>query len=236
MKRPVYLIGASVPPGNRIKSFYKPDDQGALFLLKSTNRNRFRNGSFDIAIPDEPKDGPENSLQLQWEDRKLLRLYQDGTLLFRAAADEEFLGWGASQEEFLQRPRINPVAMVELNTSFVNFYKLIVDRLKKQPEEIKIKLCIKNSVVNNKRLFITEYFETEFKSIFNPEIFPIANDPAETEIEVSPQTVQSNPNRAAFLVVKAFVDMFDLPEAKIHFIKKGPEGPEIDLETIRHLR
>lgn len=68
------------------------------------NVPRFRWGSFDVSVPAVARPRPDDSLEVGWPDRKLLRLYQDGTLFFRAAADQEFLGWGQDREQFKEFP------------------------------------------------------------------------------------------------------------------------------------
>src|SRR5688572_31620822 len=53
----------------------------------------------------------------------IFQLYEDGTLLVRVAADSTFLGWGQDEKEFNTRPRLNPMALIELTTSFVHLYR-----------------------------------------------------------------------------------------------------------------
>jgi len=234
MSRPLYLLAASVPPGNRVRRFFDTGAEGAAFLLMSVDR--FRSGSFDVAIPDTPKEGPEGSQELRWGDRKLLRLYQDGTLLFRAAADEEFLGWGVDQRTFARWPRLNPVAVVEVNTSFVHFYRKVLLRLKQQPDTVSIKLSIEHGALDQRRLYLTRYYQRGIQNVVEPEQFALAAHPPEAELSAQPMELIERPNRTAYRVIREFADLFDLPEALIPFQHPGPDGPEVALEEIIALR
>lgn len=234
MSRPIYIIGASVPPGNRIRHFFDSGPDGGSFLLM--NIDRFRSGSFDVAIPTSPQEGPDNSLEMEWPDRKSLRLYQDGTLLFRVAADQEFLGWGAEPHEFARWPRINPVPAVEVNTSFVHFYARVLDRLKQPPKAVSVRLKIENGIVNGKRIFLTEYYAAGVQNVARPREFRLRADPCEDELSIAPEEFLTSPNRAAYRLVHAFTDFFDLEEKDIPFKKPGEAGMEIDLQAIKDLR
>jgi len=66
-------------------------------------------------------------LEIGYPDWKMIRVYQDGPVILRAAADHELLCWGREEPQFLERPRVNPVALVELTYSFV---KLCSDLLR----------------------------------------------------------------------------------------------------------
>ena len=70
---------------------------------------------------------PESSrgelLEVAAGDLKTIQLSEDGMLLVRAKADGDLLAWGRrGSEAFEQKPRLNPLAVIEFTYSFVEFY------------------------------------------------------------------------------------------------------------------
>lgn len=233
MARPTSVTAASVEQGNRVRRFHGTGGDTASAILADISR--FRWGSFDVAIPDDVRAGPDRSLEIGGADRKLLRLHQDGTLLFRAAADQEFLGWGQKADEFRQFPGLNPVAVVEAHTSFVHVYRTVVKQLEKEPADVDFRVEIHNGLLKGGRLFLTKYYEGGISLIGNPKRYELQSDPAAAEISVAAEEVLGNPNRTAFRLVRAFASLFDMPEDDIPFTTDGPAGPEIDLDAIKDL-
>ena len=235
MSHPFYVIAASVPPSNRLVNFHGTGSNGAAYLLSSLPRFRF--GSFDVAIPHTPDPGPEDSIELRWGDRKILRLFQDGTLTFGCRADSEFLGWGVTAERFAAFPRLNPVAVAEVHASFVHSYGLICARLKKQPERILFDLSLTGGVWNDSRLFLTHYYSAENVDWQVVDQYVLQVDPAEAEVEAESDEVRDHPNAVAGRLLRAFASWFDMPEEDIPFTRLGDSGElEVDLDTILSLR
>jgi hypothetical protein len=232
MKMPFYVLTASVAPGNRVRGFHGTEPGSGASLIADIPR--FRSGSFDVAIPGWPDPGPDDSLELKWDERKILRLYQDGTLVFRARADFDFLGWGVEPHAFPKFPKLDPLVVVEVNTSFVHRYRAVVESLKSFPDRVFFHLSLHNSAQNGVRLFLTEYLRgmVDWSTATR---YPIQMDPAEEELTVAAKTLIDAPNAAAYEVVRTFATMFDMPEEKIPFIDRTGDQPEIDLEAIKAL-
>ena len=188
-----------------------------------------RNG-FHVRIPSAVRPGPDDSLELGGE-RKFLRLYQDGTLLVRVAADQDFLGWGVNERDFLRFPRLNPVAVAELHVTFVLLYRELVLRLKQGPASISVKLLLTDAVSNGWRLYMTEYASIHNMDPYVLDQYPLQQQPAEEELELPVEELVTTPTRAAYKVLKAFTSMFDLPDEKIPFSNAN----EVDIERIKSL-
>ncbi len=233
MKTPYYVLSASVAPGNRVRSFHGTDPGTGASLI--ANFPRFRSGSFDVAIPGWPEPGPDGSLELKWDQRKILRLYQDGTLVFRARADFDFLGWGMEPHAFPKFPKLDPLVIVEVNTSFVHRYRAVVESLKHSPERVFFHLSLHNFVQNGVRLFLTGYLRG-MVDWSTARRYPIQVEQAEEGLSVPARTLIDAPNAVAYEVVRTFVSMFDMPEEEIPFVDRTRGAPEIDLEAIKALR
>ncbi len=234
MKVPYYLMTASVPAGNRILRFHGSGEDSAQFLL--TRIPRFRWASFDLSMVSPPAPGPEDSIEVRSGERKLLRLFQDGTMLFRARADHDFLGWGIEPQAFERFPRLNPLAVVEVHASFMHAYRLVLQQLKTTPDTIFIKLVLRDSAWDEKRLFLTQYFETSMIDWATVRRYPVQMDPAKDEIEIPALELLQTPNRAGFRALAAFASFFDMPPEDIPFSRETDLGREIDVDRIKALR
>jgi hypothetical protein len=191
---------------------------------------RFRHGSFDVAIPGWPETGPEDSLELRWDERKVLRLYQDGTLLFRARADSDFLGWGVESHAFHKLPKLDPLVVVEVNASFVHRYRAVVERLTYPAAQVFLRLSLKDFVQNGVRLFLTQNLSKGIVDWSAATKYPVQTD--EETLGVSTAELMEAPNRVAFQLVATFVSMFDMPEEHIPFVKGEGDHREIDVAAI----
>ena len=231
MNVPFYVVTASVPPGNRVTRFHGVESSSGSALLGDFPR--FRHGSFDVAIPGWPQPGPEDSLELRWYDRKVLRLYQNGTLLFRARADADFLGWGVEPQVFHKFPKLDPLVVVEVNTSFVHRYRAVVERLKHPPDRVFFHLSLHDFTQNGLRLFLTKYFpkgQVDWSAVTRYVV-----QTTEESLEASASDLMRAPNRVAYQVVAAFMSMFDMPAKDIPFVSRLADGAEIDLDAIQAL-
>lgn len=233
MKMPFYVVTASVAPGNRVVNFHGADSGSASALIASIPP--FRHGSFDLAVPAWPEPGPDDSLELRLDERKMLRLYQDGTLVFRARADHEFLGWGVEPNYFPRFPKLNPLVVVEVNTSFVHWYRAIVQQLKHPTDQVFFHLSLHDFTQEGIRLFLTKYFSKGRVDWGTVTKYSVQTDPAEEEFRVPISELLEAPNRVAYEVVRTFVSMFDMPETEIPFVVRDEDRPEIDLERIKAL-
>lgn len=230
MNNPQYVLAATVPDGNRVMRFWGEPGQDAGWLL--ANPPTFRRTGFDTSTGDVPRLGPDNSVEVGG-GRQLLRLYQDGTLLFRVPADDDFLAWAES--DFQQFPRLNPVAVVEVHAAFIHLYQKVLERLKSPPRVITTHLSLTNATIGDQRLFLTQYFSPGSTDKYGAKKYLLQMDPSEDEVDLSPEEVYNHPNRAAFRILAKFAGFFDMPEEEIPFCRAG-DGREIDIAAIQSLR
>jgi hypothetical protein len=88
-----------------------------------------------------------------WEvnngERKKIRLYRDGTLIARADANSDFLGWGQNEVDFEKNPRINPLALIEFIYEFVHLYFITKIHFPKPLTGYKFTINFKNLVLDS---------------------------------------------------------------------------------------
>jgi len=80
--------------------------------------------------------------ELRNGDRKVLRLYRDGALVFACAADSEFLGFGESAGHFQERPRLIALALIEVTYLFCELCARVVQDVAPRPARIRFHACL----------------------------------------------------------------------------------------------
>ena len=229
---PHYVIGSAVDRGNRIARFHR--DGGADSI-----RNRLRNAgelgpfAYDIATDTPGEAGPGDSLETQ-TDRKHLRVFNDGTILFRCVADDTFLGATRNAAAFQQSPRINPVVVVEMHASYVTFVTEMLGRLASPPLHVVFAFGLRNPTnLAGRRVFLTDRvlpggLEVDLNT------YPLERNPPEAEVRVDAADVQAAPLRVAYRLVEEFYAMFDFDGAPIPFTHQVDGHTEIDLNALRN--
>jgi hypothetical protein len=228
---PFYVIAATVPSGNRVTKFYGDSGDAARFMVM--NAGILRHSGFDLKIGALPEIAADGSWRALWGNRKDLRLYQDGTVIFRAAADESFLGWGQDHEPFLQHPRLNPVAVVEVHASFVTFYRRVLERLAGAPAEVLFRMSLHNHTLESgQRLYMTRHLDGARWEWIDEEHFRVEAEPPQDQLKVEAAAVSAHPLEVAYLLVERFYRMFDMPSDLIPFVREQDGRKEIDVTAL----
>jgi hypothetical protein len=128
---PVYVLTASVPSGNRFRGFFDRDRESSAHVLEQPPTLRY--AGFDTSTGRDARQVGPDQFEVRSGERKLLRLFQDGTLIFRVPADPSFLAWAVDENEFERMPRLNPVPVVEMHTTFVDLYAALLPKLVRPP-------------------------------------------------------------------------------------------------------
>jgi hypothetical protein len=230
---PYFVLGAAVlPPGNRLRSFHRQD--GADTVRHAVQEaGRLRHAGFDLTIGAPAQPGPENSLEALQGERKHLRLYHDGTLVFRVAADDTFMGRAQQHHHFLDRPRLVPIVVVEVHASFVTFMRWVINRLHTPPDQVLFRMNLRNPInERGNRVFLTQQpargaFPEDYPN------FPLEADPADAQLIVPAIDVIDHPLRVAYQLVELFFDMFEVDHGLIPFVHEVLGQREIDVEALR---
>lgn len=233
MNSPTYVIAAAPPLGSRLRGFYQSHNESVKMAIAYPHR--FRWAGFDVSTGAQPVLKDDEYYELEQTDRKLLRLYKDGTMLFRAAADHEFLGWGQEPEAFQRTPRLNPVAVVEVHASFVTLYQKVLEGIIPVPDQITFHLILDNARVAEKPLALTQYYDGGIQNVHMPTMYRAHSAKADAHLVVSAEELQQRPLRTAYRLVELFADFFDMDHSLIPFAEGEGEHREIRVDKLTRL-
>ena len=122
MTRPFYVIAATPQKSLQFNDFFNSGGGSIVELLK--NPPVLRRMGWDLVTLDNPRILKGECWEVNNGERKRIRLYKDGTVIFRAAVDDSFLCAGRNNSQ--PYPSINALALIEVTFNFVNFYTSIV--------------------------------------------------------------------------------------------------------------
>ncbi|MBI5359397.1 MAG: hypothetical protein HZA48_02315 [Planctomycetes bacterium] len=123
MPTPFYIIAATPQKPLQFENFFDSGKCPVVELVK--NPPSLRRMGWDLVTLDTPRILKGECWEVNNAERKRIRLYKDGTVIFRAAADDSFLGLG--RENHIQPyPSLNALALVEVTYNFVKFYSSII--------------------------------------------------------------------------------------------------------------
>ena len=158
-------------------------------------------------------------------DRKVIDLYRDGSLIFVALADHNFLGQDSSRDA----PRITPLALIEATYNFINFYKLVLADFKEQPEEISIRVDFRNMHLHGIKTHLNPF---NWADESGRKYAPNNNGTITKDFRVEDFHV----GIIAFEVLKEIYLWFGWEEDKIPYTKTEGELKMVDPEAIANIK
>lgn len=215
MNIPYYILSAIPKEKCKIKSIFESRNGSIMQLLR--NPGSLRYGGWDLRILDFPRIVKGEYLEIGGE-RRLIHLYEDGTLIFRVSADHKLLGWPRRKEEFKKLPRINSLALIEITLNFVNFYKTIVSNFDKEVNKIQFRAEFRNIFLeNNKRLYLLPYSikHAEWDDEDRKKCAPENN--MKQEIIIDTEHIKEKYQHVTYEIIKKIYLWFSLSEDEIPY-------------------
>jgi len=124
------LVLAAVPePSTELRTIWTTA-QGSIRRLLENPPDSRENG-WNMQTLDSPRIERGEALRVVNGTVKVIDLYRDGMLVFAAAADEQYLGFGRFPDG-----TINSVAFCESVLSFVEFYAHVLNDAQRMPERV----------------------------------------------------------------------------------------------------
>jgi hypothetical protein len=158
--------------------------------------------------------------------RKLLELHRDGTLLFAAPADDNFLAWGASNG----RQRINSLALIESIYSVCRFYELVLSDLEVSPETVAVRVHMRNLHKNGIRTYLVPWAPGTYSFMLDDNRREAPKD--EVTMEALFTAANFDAGAAAYGIVREIYLWFGFEEDKIPYAKEESGRTVIDTAAI----
>jgi hypothetical protein len=217
MDRPTYILAAAPSEPVRLNDFFESGDDSIMALLERPPV--FRQGGWDLRTATPPRIVSGEYLEAATEDDKVVRLYEDGTLLVRVAADS-FLAWPMSPAEFHQRPKLNTLGLVEVTTAFVYFYRHLLGRFKTAPENIRYRIEFRNAEVAGNKLYVVPFpvLSIGWQHEFEFHKHPISEPNLEREMTIPTSQVNGDPDLVACLLVEQLFLFFGVPSNELPYV------------------
>lgn len=139
--RPVFVLAAFPKQVISIPNLFKSRNEQVVMLLE--NPPELRRSGFDIDTGGQPKIIRGELRRASADRHKSLELWIDGTLIFVARGDSDFLCWGSATRNS-GRPVINQLAMIESTYLFIELSKQIYNYVSDDFSEIIYHLALRN--------------------------------------------------------------------------------------------
>lgn len=158
-------------------------------------------------------------------DRKVIDLYRDGTLVFGAPADSEFIAWASKGTE-----KFNPLALVESVFAVADFYQYVLADLVDRPEVVEFRIDLMNLHLDGKKSSLPPYRLQSYSQ--GAKEAPNNNWSRNKAFTVA----EYNSAAVAYDLVREIYAWFGLEEDKIPYVKETQGiGKTIDTEHIAQI-
>lgn len=234
MEEPLLILSAAPCEAAQMTSFFEMGEKSVFSLLK--NPPKIRDMGWDLTTLDTPQIMKGECWAVANGDRKFIRVYEDGTVIFKGTADSSFLGWGQDPDKFLLNPRLNPIAVIELFYNFVQFIRGIGEFYSLPPKNIHFQIDVKNAWFGkNVKLYLmpggVDSFNFQFNRSDNKKEAP---EKETTKEKIVPfNEVNQKPEYVSFELVRLFYLWFGInPEGIPYAAKNNIGGKFIDKNII----
>lgn len=207
------------PQPNVIGNLFAGKDSPITNLIE--NPPHFRYAGWDLQTLDQAKPVAGEFLQVVNGDRKILRVYRDGQIVFAGA--QSFIGFGVNKEDQVNF-FVNALAIAEIIANFVNFTQELSKHLSDLPSSVSFKVQFFNPNKEN-----VDLIGVSRENPFHDPIGSLQLDTAEREILVDFDNFK--PEKVAYLILAEFFYFFGISEDKFWYVNK--EIKEINLDFFK---
>jgi len=228
MSIPQLVIAARPATVAHFKDLFTTGTESITSILEKPGS--FRHAGWTLETLDQARIVNGEYLEVKNGDRKTIRVYEDGTLLARVNADSSFLGWGQSAADFAKRPRLNPLAAIELVASFVHLYARLIPYLDRQPDEICLHVELTDAKVEERYLYTTAGELHSIAWIFDDDKRALTSGHAEKDVSLQTSDTLEDTNYAAFKVVERLFLLFGVAPNDIPYTTELKGRRRIDVD------
>lgn len=219
-KSPLLILGAAPTSRVEIYDFFN-ENNSYVKLLKEPPYLRYM--GWNMLTLDCPKIIDGQSWEVRNGDRKTIRFYRDGSLVAVVYLDNTFLGWGQSDADFQNNPRLNTLAVIEYVYEFVEVYRNMLINFK-GVKEVRFDVSIKNSKVGDKRLYaVAQKINDPFYGLHGKTGSLTKDFDAQILTTFQPDNKDSS-KYIAFKILTEFFGRFGISSNKIPYVSVDKEN------------
>jgi hypothetical protein len=219
-----HIVLAAVPtPPNSLKTIFVSSDESIKRQLE--HPPHFRERGWDLAHFGYAKIIKGEFVRVGVTDIKVVDLYRDGMMIAAALADANFLAW--SQHE---KQRLNPLALIEFISSFLNLYDRVLKDFSFKPSTITIRVELRHMHHGETRTKLAPYGLDNMSQQFG---MHEQSAPADIgSFEITAPANDFDPLSVVFDVVKEIYLWFGIEEDKIPYFKVEAGKHRLDTAAI----
>lgn len=233
--QPVYVLAAAPRNKVRIRDLFRSGPGTVMELMQNPGYTRV--SGWDLRTQDDPRIVEGEFLEVGYSDYKLIRTYEDGTVVLRAAADHSLLGWGREEAQFAQKPRLNPIALIELTYHFVLFYRAILAHFTEPTEMIVFTAELHGaSFGNGQRLYLIPSAVGTFAWELDSDKYPAPSADMSKQVEVASELLHSNPGAVVYRLIEKVYTWFGVPTNQIPYVDAtNPQEPAVSVGSLERV-
>lgn len=226
---PRFVLSVAPHEPTRFVNLFGKSDARSLLEKPGT----LRPAGWDMETQDQARIVRGEYLEVGITDWKTIRLYEDGTLVAIVPADETFLGWGSRLDAFWDKPRLNPLAIIEFVYSFAKLYSDLVVHLMPRPRSVRFRADLNKLFRENARVYLVPY-GLDTMMWLSERIKHVAPDATmRRELDGNVAALVARPERIAYLLVERIYAWFGAPPEHIPYCIGDGEQRFIDIAALR---
>lgn len=231
-KKPLYILAAAPYEPSKLKLFESGSGSISDLLLREGG---IRYSGWDLSTGERPKIIKGEYLETKIDEVKKINLYEDGRLVCWVAADPNFLAWPSKEEEFLRKPRLNPLAVIEITYNFVNVYKNLIQYFITTPQKIRFVIQLKNAFLNHDaKLYLVPGGLNSIEWLTDRSRYPAPESDMDKNVDVDINALKEEKAHVAYLLIEKLYLWLGMDIDCIPYVSKNDKGESIiDIDKIR---
>jgi hypothetical protein len=219
------IFSALALPPSELKSLFRGGEGSIRKLLERPTS--LRSAGWDLQTGADAQISRGQMVRVADGDRKVLELYRDGTFIFICRADDWFLSWASPRG----KQRLNPLALVEVTFSFMNFYRSVVADLSQVPNEIRVRADFRDLHAGGQKTSLVPHALGTYAQILEMEVHHAPDNDATFSRKFAASGF--DPAVAAYELVREIYLWFGIDEDKIPYVNRDSVTPKIDINAIK---
>lgn len=219
-KVPLYILAVAPDQKIQFDLFLETGENSPKELLERPPYVRYM--GWNMLTLDQAKIREGSYWEVKNGERKTIQLYRDGTLLAIADADSSFLGWGQSEQDFMNNPELNSLALIEYTYEFVELYRRIIAYFE-GVEDVTFKIKLLNTELENgKKLLLRPTFRNNPLHLLHEG--GVVSDDFSISLKLSLEKGTYKTEYVAFSIIQEVFLKFGITPDKIQFVGIDEKG------------